>query len=216
MANDIITNYSIEHLDKFKQQVTKAAEQAPTSSFRPILKFTKQGEWVLGKERDEVTMGTRLVIFGPSMQEGWIGWQNGKVVGEKMHPVGEVNVENIQLEEIAKIQNSDGWYRQVSLEMKFLAGADNLQVLWKASTAGAKEAFYDVVRSIAAQFMVSQDFINPVIELDNSSYQHKSYGTIYKPQLNVVDWMSFSSPDLFSKTAKYELPQGEIDVDNLL
>jgi hypothetical protein len=214
MATDIITNYSTENLAQFKKQVTASAQNAPVQSFKPIIKFTKAGDWVLGKDRDEITPGTRLVVFGPSMQEGWLGWQNGKVVGEKMRPISGTDVDDIEREEIAKIAPNDGWYRQIGLEMKFQEGPDKLQVLWKASTAGARDTFYRLVRSIAGQFLLSEEYVNPVITLDRSSYQHQTYGTIYKPELTVVDWMSFKSDQLYSVAEALELEK--IDVNNMM
>lgn len=212
MSNQIQTNYEVSNLEAFKKNILDTAIKTPRTSFKPILKFAKHGQWILGQDKDEVTLNAKVAVWAPSLLEGWIGWQNGKVVGEHMRPVSGENIELIEREPIDEITKSDGWAKQVSFEARFL-DSDQLEVIYKASSDGGLDAFYDLVRKIGAQFGNSSEYINPVVQLSRTSYVHKEFGLIYKPEFKVVDWMSLTSPTLYSQADK---PQLEIDPDNLL
>jgi hypothetical protein len=199
LNREINTGIDVKNLEAFKKNVINAAIKTPRSRFKPILKFAKHGQWILGKDKDEVTLGERVAIRAPSMLEGWIGWQNGKVVAEKMAPIGSQDIKLDDLEPIAPVNRADGWYRQVSFDARFIEADDQLEVNYKASSDGGRDSFYELVHKIAIQFDVDENFINPVVKLSRSSYQHKEYGLIYKPQFEVVDWMSLHSTELYSK-----------------
>lgn len=217
MATEIATSYDITNLEIFKQNVIDTAVKTPRSSFKPILKFAKHGQWVLGSDKDEVTLDTKLAVWSPSLMEGWIGWQNGKVVNEHMRPISGSNIDLIEREPLEELSESDGWFKQVAFEGRFTA-ADTIEVIYKASSGGGRDAFYELVRKIGMQFNKDSDYINPVISLSRESYTHKQFGVIYKPQFVVQDWMSVSSTALYSGVVNADPPEPStaIDPQNLL
>ncbi len=209
-----------DNLAAMQKKFAAAAAKEPETGFLPILKFVREGEWQLGKDRDEITLGTRFVIRATSMQEGWIGWQNGKVVGEKMRPVSGVPIDDITLEPISKITKKDGWQEQKSFEGKFLnSGTD---AVYKTTTHGGKQIAISVLHAIVAQMTVYPTFPNPVVELGAGSYTHPEHGKTYKPELEIIDWMAVDSAALLSETddavALPMMEEGEeeyIDPDDL-
>lgn len=212
MAQQIVTNYRVGNLDAFKRNVNDTVAKTPRTTFKPILKFAKHGQWILGRDKDEVTLNAEVAVWAPSLLEGWIGWQNGKVVGEEMQAISGADIESIKRNPIDPVQKSDGWHKQVSFEGRFLKG-DKTEFNYKASSGGGRDAFYELVYEIANQFDKSPDFINPIVQLGRDSYTHKEYGVIYKPAFFVVDWMSLTSTMLYSDT---QLLEEGIDPQDLI
>jgi len=191
-------------IQEMQKRFTAAADKAPESTFLPILKFTRRGDWVLGKDADEVTEGTVVVLRTDSIREGWLGWQNGKVVGEKMQPVSGADVNDIPREDIVKVTKKDGWALQYSVEGKLKTG--HPAFVYKTTTHGGKTAMTTLIQQISQQFRVNQQYINPVIELNVDSYVHPEYGETFTPELDIIDWMAIDSTDLLS-----EKPEDQIE-----
>jgi len=55
---------------------------------------------------------------------------------------------------------------------------------------GGKRAVQALAAAIAAQVERDQSKPVPVVHLKKEHYQHKSYGRIYTPVFEIVDWVS--------------------------
>lgn len=152
-----------------------------------ILKMDKGGHWVYGANQSEVEDGTLWAVNPLSFVHGFIAWGEGEVLDEKMVPVTEPRPEVGAPPPGA----SKGWEVQVGMGLKALGGADkDLEVRYTVTSVGGKRAVQQLGVAIAAQVETDQSKPVPVVRLKKDHYQHKSYGKIYTPVFEVVEWIS--------------------------
>ena len=54
-----------------------------------LLKFGKDGVYAAGQENREIARGTQMVAYMDSLRVGWVCWEDGHPVDERMGLVGE-------------------------------------------------------------------------------------------------------------------------------
>ena len=151
-----------------------------------ILKMDKGGHWVYGANQTEVEDGTLWAVNPLSFVHGFIAWGEGEVLDEKMVPVTEPRPEVGAPPPGA----SKGWEVQVGMGLKALGGADkDLEVRYTVTSVGGKRAVQQLGVAIAAQVETDQSKPVPVVRLKKDHYQHKSYGKIYTPVFEIVEWV---------------------------
>jgi len=154
-----------------------------------FLRFTKQGEWLFGQDQDDVEEGERFAVNPMSFTNGYIGWENGAVVGEHMCSVMDgMPCSQADLQPIEGKGQSDGWSAQLGVAMKSMDGDEPLELQFKATSRGGKQAIGALADEIAARMEMNASSCVPVVELDTDSYKHKQYGKIFTPVLSVVAW----------------------------
>jgi len=164
----------------------KKLEQA-TPSTMVILKMDKTGHWVFGADQTEVEKGTRWAVNPFSFVHGFIAWGKGEVLGEHMapltEPLPEVGVPPAGAER--------GWEQQFGFCLKALDGEDaGMEARFSATSVGGKRAVQTLGTAIAAQVMKDQSKPVAVVELKKDHYQHKSYGRVFTPIFEIVDWLT--------------------------
>jgi hypothetical protein len=164
----------------------KKLEQAAPSTM-VILKMDKTGHWVFGADQTEVEKGTRWAVNPFSFVHGFIAWGKGEVLAEHMapltEPLPEVGVPPAGAER--------GWEQQFGFSLKALDGEDaGMEARFSATSVGGKRAVQTLGTAIAAQVMKDQSRPVAVVELKNDHYQHKSYGRVYTPIFEIVDWLT--------------------------
>jgi hypothetical protein len=84
-----------------------------------------------------------------------------------------------------------GWESQVGMSIKCVSGEDKgLEARYTVTSVGGKRAVQTLAVALADQ--VDKDQTKPVaiVRLKKDHYQHKSYGKIYTPVFEIVEWMS--------------------------
>jgi len=168
-----------------------------------ILKMDKGGHWVYGANQSEVEDGTTWAVNPMSFVHGFIAWGEGEVLAEKMVPVTEPRPEV----GVAPPDAKKGWEVQVGMGLKCLSGQDkDLEVRYTVTSVGGKRAVQQLGVAIAAQVETDQSKPVPVVRLKKDHYQHKSYGKIYTPVFEIVEWISMDgkSTDAVDETAEAE------------
>jgi len=161
------------------------AEVGPTGV--AILKMDKTGHWVFGADQTEVEDDSTWAINPFSFVHGFIAWGDGEVLGEKMVSVAEPLPELDAAPGGAK----NGWQKQVGLSLKCTNGEDEgLECRYATTSVGGVRSVQTLAVTIATQ--VDKDPTKPVaiVRLKKDHYQHKSYGKIYTPVFEVVEWVS--------------------------
>ncbi len=151
-----------------------------------ILKMDKTGHWVFGADQTEVEDDATWAINPFSFVHGFIAWGDGDVLGEKMVPVSS------PLPELdpAPAGCKRGWETQVGLSLKCMAGEDkDLEARYSTTAVGGKKAVQALALAIAAQVDKDQTKPVPVVRLKKEHYMHKSYGRIYTPIFDIVEWV---------------------------
>lgn len=152
-----------------------------------ILKMDKTGHWVFGADQTEVEDDSTWAVNPFSFVHGVIAWGEGEVLGEKMVPVSQPLPEL----DAAPPGSKRGWEAQVGMSLKCLTGEDKgMEARFSTTSVGGKRAVQTLAVAIAAQVDKDQSKPVPVIRLKKDHYTHKSYGRIYTPVFEIVEWVS--------------------------
>jgi len=164
-----------------------------------ILKMDKTGHWVFGADQTEVEDDSTWAINPFSFVHGFIAWGEGEVLGEKMVPVSAPLPELDTAPPGAK----RGWETQVGMSLKCVSGEDkDMEVRYTVTSVGGKKAVQQLALTIANQVEKDQSRPVPVVRLRKEHYTHKSYGRIYTPVFDIVEWMGMDGPSEASEAAE--------------
>jgi hypothetical protein len=157
-----------------------------------ILKMDKTGHWVFGADQTEVEVDSTWAINPFSFTHGYIAWGDGEVLGEKTVSVSQPLPEL----EPAPPGSKRGWEPQVGMSLKCVGGEDkDMEARFSTTSVGGKRAVQVLALAIATQVEKDQSKPVPVVRLKKEHYTHKSYGRIYTPVFDIVEWVSLDGPD---------------------
>ena len=152
-----------------------------------ILKMDKTGHWVFGADQTEVEDDSTWAVNPFSFVHGFIAWGDGEVLGEKMVPVSQPLPELDGAPPAAK----KGWETQVGMSLKCISGEDKgMEARFTTTSVGGKRSVQALAVALADQVDKDQSKPVPVVRLKKEHYHHKSYGRIFTPVFEVVDWVS--------------------------
>jgi hypothetical protein len=165
-----------------------------------IIKMDKGGHWVFGAEQTEIEEGSTWAVNPLSFVHGFIAWGDGEVLAEKM-----VSIANPlpDLDE-APLGAKKGWESQVGMSLKCVSGEDKgLEARYTVTSVGGKRAVQTLAVALADQVEKDQSKPVAIVRLKKDSYQHKSYGKIYTPVFEIVEWMSMDgeAPEVAAEEA---------------
>lgn len=173
-----------------------------------IIKMDKTGHWVFGADQTEVEDDSVWAINPFSFTHGYIAWGDGEVLGEKMASVSEPLPEL----EPAPSSSKRGWEMQVGMTLACTDGEDEgMQARYSTTSVGGKKAVQALAIAIADQVEKNEAKPVPLVRLKKEHYQHKSYGRIYTPVFDIVDWVSMdaSATDAADAVTEDEAPAEE-------
>ena len=171
-----------------------------------IIKMDKTGHWVFGADQTEAEDGAKWAVNPFSFIHGFIAWGEGEVLGEKMVSVAEPLPEL----DAAPPNAKRGWETQVGMSLKCISGEDEgMEARYTVTSVGGKRAVQALAVAIANAVDADQSKPVPVVLLKKEHYQHKSYGRIYTPIFEIVEFMSMdgSAPDAEAEEAYAEASQ---------
>ena len=164
----------------------RALEQDVGAAGVVIIKMDKTGHWVFGADQTETEDDAKWAINPFSFVHGYIAWGEGEVLGEKMVSVSAPLPELDTPPPGAK----RGWETQVGMSLKCISGEDEgLEARYTVTSVGGKRAVQALAVAIANQVDADQTKPVPVVLLKKEHYQHKSYGRIYTPVFEIVEWV---------------------------
>jgi hypothetical protein len=155
-----------------------------------ILKMDKTGHWVFGADQTEVEDDSLWAINPFSFVHGFIAWGDGEVLGEKMASVSQP----LPVLDEAPPQAKKGWESQVGMSLKCISGDDKgMEARYTTTSVGGKRSVQTLAVALADQ--VDKDQTKPVavVRLKKDHYAHKSYGKIYTPVFEIVEWISMDA-----------------------
>ena len=169
---------------------TVAAPAASAGSV--ILKMDKTGHWVFGADQTEVESDSKWAINPFSFVHGWIAWGDGVVLGERMAALTDPLPDT----DDAPPNSARGWEKQVGFSLKCLTGEDKgLEARYTTTSVGGRRSFEALASAFANQVSADESKPVPVVLLKKEHYQHKSYGRIYTPIFEIVEFMSMDRPE---------------------
>ena len=181
----------------------RALEQGAGAAGVVILKMDKTGHWVFGADQTEVEDDSTWAINPFSFVHGYIAWGDGEVLGEKMtgvqHPLPELDA--------APTGAKRGWETQIGMSLKCLTGEDkDMEARFTTTSVGGKKAVQALGVAIATQVEKDQSKPVAIVRLKKDHYVHKSYGRIYTPVFEVVEWASMDGAADAAPEAEAEAP----------
>ena len=157
-----------------------------------ILKMDKTGHWVFGADQTEVEDDAVWAVNPFSFVHGFIAWGDGEVLGEKMTSVSNP----LPALDEAPPQAKKGWESQVGMSLKCITGEDKgMEARFTTTSVGGKRAVQTLAVALAEQVEKDQSKPVPVVRLKKDHYSHKSYGKIYTPVFEIVEWVSMDSEE---------------------
>jgi hypothetical protein len=168
-----------------------------------IIKMDKGGHWVFGAEQTEIEEGSTWAVNPLSFVHGFIAWGDGEVLGEKMVGIANPLPELDEAPPLAK----KGWESQVGMSLKCVSGEDKgLEARYTVTSVGGKRAVQTLAVALADQVEKDQSKPVAIVRLKKDHYQHKSYGKIYTPVFEIVEWMSMDGEAPEAPAAEPEAP----------
>ena len=154
-----------------------------------IIKMDRTGHWVFGADQTEAESDATWAVNPFSFVHGFIAWGDGEVLAEKLVSVTEPLPEL----EAAPPGAKKGWEPQTGLSLKCISGEDaGMEARFTTTSVGGRKAVQALAVEIAAQVEKDQSKPVPVVKLGKDHYTHKSYGRIYTPVFEVVEWVSMN------------------------
>jgi hypothetical protein len=182
----------------------RALEQDVGAVGSIIIKMDKTGHWVFGADQTEAEEGAKWAVNPFSFVHGFIAWGEGEVLGEKMVSVAEPLPEL----DAAPPDAKRGWETQVGMSLKCISGEDEgMEARYTVTSVGGKRAVQALAVAIANQVEADQSKPVPVVLLKKEHYQHKSYGRIYTPFFEIVEFMGMDGAPVEAEEAYAEASQ---------
>ena len=158
-----------------------------SASTTAIIKMDRTGHWVFGADQTEAEDDSRWAVNPFSFVHGFIAWGDGEVLAEKLVPVTEPKPEL----EPAPPGAKKGWEEQTGLSLKCISGDDaGLEARFTTTSVGGRKAVQTLAVAIATQVDKDPSKPVPIVKLAKDHYTHKSYGRIFTPVFEVVEWVS--------------------------
>ena len=158
-----------------------------SASSTSIIKMDRTGHWVFGADQTEAESDSTWAVNPFSFVHGFIAWGDGEVLAEKLVPVTEPLPEL----EAAPPGAKKGWEPQTGLSLKCISGEDTgMEARFTTTSVGGRKAVQTLAVEIATQVDKDQGKPVPIVKLGKDHYTHKSYGRIYTPVFEVVEWVS--------------------------
>lgn len=151
-----------------------------------FMRLLKSGVYAYGPENIEPEEDSEWAINPYSLAHGFACWGDGELLDERMVPFNQAPPVRGELPDYGH-----DWNQQVAMQLACLNGEDEgTQVLMKGTSTGLRNAVKGLIDEIITQAQADPEHIVPVVELDCDSYQHKKYGEIFFPVLEVKRWIN--------------------------
>jgi hypothetical protein len=96
------------------------------------------------------------------------------------------------------------------MSLKCLNGEDkDMEARYTTTSVGGKRSVQTLALAIAAQVEKDQSKPVPVVRLKKDHYTHKSYGKIFTPVFEIVEWISMDGGAEDAADAAPEAPAAE-------
>jgi hypothetical protein len=199
------TGFGLINREDLAKSLNNAAVSMPSVGgdqqyLKMLTKGRDAGTWVYGQEETEVEEGSLWAINPLSIKHGYVAWDThagGAPVQEIMVSINRQLPSKDSLpvlppgtpsKKAPNVPVDLEYADQRSLDAVCISGADEgVTVEYKQSSAGSMKLFSKVVNALLDQ-VSKGDAIVAVGKWGFSSYDHKTYGEIYNPEFEIVEW----------------------------
>ncbi len=177
----------IERMQKNAQQV--AGNLNTGSDGTPLLRFTQEGEWVVGQENQPVPHDFQFALDPFAIAAGWVCWKGQRPIDMAMVPVleGQPVAEDSLPDHRPYKGGMEGWKASVEFVAHGLTTA--LKCRFNNNSMGAQRMVNKLIGAVIVQLNIDAGHPVPVVVLHGESYYNKNYSKdIFNPLLSVVGW----------------------------
>jgi hypothetical protein len=164
-----------------------------------LLKFSK-GDWLVGRDEEEIEDGTKFVAVVSAIVHGWVRWENNKPAEQIMGPLAEGfvpparstlghNDESKWETDRSGGKPRDPWQMTIYLPMVSLDG-ESVYTFSTGTDGGKRYAIGPLCQEYGSHVRQHPDEL-PVVKLHQDSYAHsdRSIGRVKVPELPAVHWV---------------------------
>ena len=152
------------------------------------LKFTKTGNWVFGRDDNEVDPEELIAVNPTSFTIGWKGWNNGTPVSGPIVPIKQRKTLPKEDElEVLPAGEMNGWSKVLGVSLQSMADGTPLQ--YDATSYHGKEAVTKLMKEIGLGLKEHAEAPVALVKLTGDKYKHKTYGSdVHYPVFTIVGW----------------------------
>jgi hypothetical protein len=189
MTNEITKQNEIDNFRAFAN-----AARARQNFEGTILKYTK-GNWTAGKESADFN-GAQLIALVNQLAAGWTKWIDRRPVDYRVGFVSD-GFRPPRRQDLDMLSESE-WPSSFSGEPKDpwqfgmhlpLVDQQGTQFIFSTSSQGGRDAIASLADAYADHRAKGGTEL-PFVELGSDSYDHRSYGAVNVPTLNILEWVS--------------------------
>jgi hypothetical protein len=169
-----------------------------------LLTFSKFGDFIAGREKKLIELGTRLIVHMPTLMAGWVRWEDGHPAEQLMGEVAKgfrpaKRADLGYLDKAAWETDEEGASRDPWQKTNYLVFSNpEIAQLYTFATKAkggitaigvlAKD-YSDHCRQLPGEY--------PIVELARGSYPHsnRKIGEVRFPVFTVKSWVSRVGPD---------------------
>lgn len=157
-----------------------------------IIKMDKTGHWVYGADQTLIDPDGRWAVNPASFVKGWVAWGEGEVLAERIFSAyDKAAPRTVDQLDAPPVAAKRGWEQQLGLSMKCLSGDDEgIEARFATTSAGGKRAVAELGVNVGKRINTQSPATVAVCKLGSSTYQHKTYGRIFYPVFEIIDWMT--------------------------
>lgn len=171
---------------------------------RVIIKMDKTGHWVYGADQTLIDPDGRWAVNPTSFVKGFIAWGEGEVLAEQMYSAYDKSAPK-RSDELppAPIGAKRGWEQQLGLSMKCIDGDDEgIEARFSTTSAGGKRAVAELGVNVGKRIKAQMFDTVAVCKLGSSTYQHKTYGRIFYPVFEILEWVTMDGEPAVGEPAE--------------
>ena len=156
-----------------------------------IIKMDKTGHWVYGADQTLIDPDGRWAVNPASFVKGFIAWGEGEVLAEQMFSAYDRSAPTRDEIPAAPVGAKRGWEQQLGLSMKCLNGDDEgIEGRFATTSAGGKRSVAELATTVGKRIKAQMPDTVAVCKLGSSTYQHKTYGRIFVPVFEILEWIT--------------------------
>lgn len=146
----------------------------------------KRGVYEIGKEKRDTQKDELWLVNVPAFEDGWICWKGGRVLANRLVPLGQP-IPQVDMNEHGPFdKDGDGWSQAKSMTIRSIDTGQ--QCYFKINSVSGVSVFAALQKEITQRLMAGQPYW-PVIGLGRESFTAQGYKN-YKPVITVDGWLS--------------------------
>jgi hypothetical protein len=167
-----------------------------------LLTFNRYGEYHAGRDQIEIPLGTKMVVHVPTLEAGYIRWEDQRPVESRMGLIsdGFVPPKRQDLGDLDQSlwdtfedgRSKDPW--QFTNQAVMSSPDDNSLYTFTTGSKGGLGAIGELVKEYGKHIRQAPDEY-PVVELQRRSYDHPEFGEVRNPVFKRVGWVDAAPYD---------------------